>query len=359
MKVLTLEGTAFERGVAYGSECAEIIARRAEGWNDPLTHFPKWPKQRVEQVAGNILFYMMDHTPEIIEEMRGIAKGAGRSFSEVFFINCRYAMGHVLRGRGQPSSCSNFVADTADCGPMLGKTADNGYYPGITVDKEFLIQRVKPSRGLRWVGAVRPGELLTEAGINEAGLAVGQSSGPSGLYQEGHGVSYPHIIRHLLQFCSSADEALDFLLNTAIAGKGVVFMLADARGAFHCVEAWSDRRGVREPENGALYCANLFVHPDMQFLPPRHDLAHSKARMRNFAQLYAEQAKKGPYTEAFMEKVLTYHADEGSICRHGKDDPADFGGYSFGFLFYCRDRVMKFSPGQPCQEEFLRFTFDF
>ncbi len=92
----------------------------------------------------------------------------------------------------------------------------------------------------------------------------------------------------------------------------------------------------------------------MQFLPSRYDAEHAQARYHHLADLY--RTAQGCYTEEFMKQVLTYHADVGSICRHGADTPADLGSYSFGFLFYCLERAMVIYEGPPCSSEASRFV---
>jgi len=357
MKVLTLRGSAFERGCALGAAYAELIAQRAQTWAEPLTRFRGWDRQRLEQVAGNMLRYMLEHTPELMEEMRGVAEATGLGLEEIFYLNCEPAITFVGRGPEGGGSCSNWVALTSDCGPMLGKTEDMGFYPGINVDRVFAIHQVAPTAGLRYVVAARPGFTWASAGINEAGLAIGQSSGPWGPGQDGRGVSYCHLVKHLLQFCATTGDAVPELFRLASAGKGYIFMLADLLGAFSCVEKWGEKTAVRRPEDGRLFCSNLFMHPTMQFLPPRYDAENAQARYHHLAALY--RAAQGRYSEAFMKQVLTYHADVGSICRHGTDTPADFGGYSFGFLFYCRERALVVYEGPPCSSAARRFTVNF
>lgn len=376
MEVIELEGTAFERGVRYGSALREVIEEGCEYWKQPLKSYPGFTTAEFEQLTGNVLFYMMDHAAEAIEETRGIAHALGRTFYEVFFHN----FGQCILAAGPPrsrESCSCFTVDTVDRGPMLGKTEDMPFHPDICAEEAFVVLKVKPAEGLKYVGAGRPGTPWISGGINEAGVAVGVSSGrwsgASGPGQDGHGVPYPYPVKHILQFCGTADEALSYMQETNAVGKGYITMVADAEGRFYCFEKWAHRMGVRKPEDGGLYCANVFVHPDMQFIPRRFDHdkepalasiedkfhAHALARTDNFKRLYSEEAEKGAFTEEFAKRVLTYHGEAGSVCRHGADSPADDGAYSYGFLLYCRDRVMMLSKEVPCKAKFFEFAVDF
>ena len=48
---------------------------------------------------------------------------------------------------------------------MLGKTADEGFYPGISWEKSYTLHKVKPGKGLRYLAAECYGTPWAETGM--------------------------------------------------------------------------------------------------------------------------------------------------------------------------------------------------
>ena len=85
MLELTVRGTPYERGRQIGATYADGIrvdVRR--GGSRPLRG---WTRDRAEAAMGNILFAMLRYTPHYVEELRGLADGAGIEFRDAFLLN--------------------------------------------------------------------------------------------------------------------------------------------------------------------------------------------------------------------------------------------------------------------------------
>lgn len=352
MQLLSVSGSPFDVGRQYGEVYRDPICKGVVRLEAPQG----WPAYRYDAVIARHLMYALDHAPELVEELNGIARGAGVGF-EAFLRHASDAAFGYARG---PDGCTNFAAVTVDAGPVLCKTEDNsGGASGLRA-KEYTVLNVSPASGYRYLAAMINPRYWHSTGINEHGLAVEQSSGPLVFGgQDGSGINYLLFTRLILARCRTADEAVDLLGSLKMCGKGYLFMLADAGGDIRAVEKWYDRQAVRVPTDRALFFANRFEAPTMQGFPARSDARHADGRFRNLSAKFAKALANGGYTLAFMRETLGLHADEGSICRHGTDSPADFHAISEPtFLSRCRDRQMGVFSGVPCRTEPEWFGFD-
>jgi predicted choloylglycine hydrolase len=353
MKALVSAGTPSEVGHQFGETFREAISEGAARLEDPKG----WTVHGYEAAVAKYLLYNLEHAPELIEELKGLARGAAVGFESVLRLSSDGALGYAR----ERSGCTNFAAVTSDAGPVLCKTEDHGGGFGKENFRKYVVHHVKPASGHRYIVAVTTPNYHQSTGINEHGLAVGQSSGPH-VYgnQDGSGINYLAFIRLVLGRCATAVEGAALLTDLKMCGKGFLFMLADAEGGIRAVEKCYDRHAVRQPSKDALFFANRFEAPTMQDFPARHDADHADARFRNLSAQFEKAGVGGGYTLDLMRQTLALHADAGSICRHGTDSPADFGGVSEpSFIYRCRDRQMGVFPGVPCQTEPEWFGLDF
>lgn len=354
MDSIVLTGAPLERGTRFGEAYGAVMRDHAARQRPPSG----WPAYRYGHVSARHLYYNLDHAPELVDEMRGIGNGAGIGFETAFYLSCAAALGYA---RDDTDSCTNFAAVTTDRGPMLGKTEDPGADVGPDFASNYVVQKVKPDRGYRYLAITRKYNIWTSTGMNEHGLAIGQSSGPLRQGdQDGSGINYLLLMRPVMERCRTVEEGVELLGSLKMAGKAFLFMLADAEGGMAAVEKWYDRQAVRGPTDQPLYFANAFVDPTMQDFPPRYDAENAAYRFANLEGLFRGAAGNGGYTSAFMHATLCNHAEQGSVCRHGQDSPVDGNGLSGpGFMYYCRERRVAIYPGLPCTVDPVWVDFDF
>ena len=95
LKAVTFSGSGYELGVQHGKhfkkEIAEVIVR----WEKNLSAFlsDKKIKKNRDQVINEFFEYagftesIMKWTPDLYEEVRGIADGSGQSLDKIFILN--------------------------------------------------------------------------------------------------------------------------------------------------------------------------------------------------------------------------------------------------------------------------------
>src|SRR5947208_292733 len=171
--VVDLSGAPAQLGAAHGESQRGRIREYADRFISWLlsaaavrvTEAELWARW-APQVAVN-----QAEAPDLVEEMRGIARGAGVPFERVFLLNSLLDLGsfRYLELADNFAGCSTFaVAAEAKTGrTLVGQTYD---MPALHQDY-LLLLRLKPNGGPRQLVFTFAG-IVGAAGLNEAGLAV-------------------------------------------------------------------------------------------------------------------------------------------------------------------------------------------
>lgn len=218
---LTLRGTPAERGHAHGETMRDTISTVLSAWKESVA-----PSMNPDEFIGRLvndtglLSAAETHTPDLVEEVRGIAQGADQPFETVFawqLIDEGWWYLAELTGELKPfEKCSaltinhdgrGYVAQTQD----LDRHYDNAHVMLRTLDADGL-EILTPSIA----------GLLALNGVNSSGLAVGITT-LSPLAHSPNGLSSGFVLPRLLR-CRSVDEALDVLRSTPLA-SGNSFIL--------------------------------------------------------------------------------------------------------------------------------------
>ncbi len=370
MLELTIRGTPYERGCQVGAAFrARLRAEIEGGWSVPLHG---WSRDHAEAAMGNILFAMLRYAPHYVEELRGLADGAGIGFRQAFLMNTAQAFGPLraaFDARGElaaddDTGCTNLAVAEGAAGPVLVKTVD-GTRPaledGTVLADHYVFLRFEPRDEddfLPYAIVCLPGRLWPELGMNAAGLGAGQSSAPPLPGQRGHGIPVQWILRPALERCRTVREAVDLLATIPMSGKGMNLGFVDAEGAAAGVEKSHDRQAVLWPENGWVAVTNAYQSPVMAGALPSLHPANSAARLRAIGSLFAGPLRDpASRTEAAAIGLLRFHAqdpDHESICQHGGGhDDAMYTHH--GFLLWPQRREVWATAGPPCRSPLERF----
>jgi len=220
---LTLTGPPRERGRIHGEAVRTMMPDAIDRWLARLTETGA-PTDFVTRLIGEtqLLDTAQRETPELLEEVRGIAEGAEQPFDTMLawqLIDEAWWFLDDLLGEMPPlERCSAFAINDGTDG-FAGQTQDlyrhlDGFQVTLRhVDDDGLEILVPSVSGL-----------LGFNGVNSAGLAVCITT-LSQLAHSPSGLSSGFIVPALLR-CHSIDEALDLLRSTPIA-SGNSFTLAE------------------------------------------------------------------------------------------------------------------------------------
>lgn len=188
-------------------------------------------------------------TPELAEEIRGLAAGADLGLREAVLLQVRR---EILGYQKIPTAgdCTTFAS--ADPDPVLAQTVDlNG-----NLDDQISVLEIVRAGTARRALVLSFGGLLGYLGLNSEGLAVGLNLVLGGEW--GPGVPPYLAIRHLLDHAGSVEEAVGLLRELPLASSRNI-VLCDRDGAAY-VEVLGTEFKVEYGPN--VLHTNHFLHPD-------------------------------------------------------------------------------------------------
>ncbi len=127
LKVIALSGSGYERGLQHGRELKSEVAKIVESWKANARQATgKDPDKVLEGFFAYAHFTnaIREWTPDLYDEVRGIADGSGQSFEDIFVLNLLDEFwvylddpkNHHCSGVGVPSSRGQpaYVAQNMD-----------------------------------------------------------------------------------------------------------------------------------------------------------------------------------------------------------------------------------------------------
>jgi isopenicillin-N N-acyltransferase-like protein len=345
--VYTWKGSPFDVGRQHGQALKDEITAEAAPALKSLTEFRKCSEaQALDWMVAEYEPLYRKLVPSALEEVRGMAQGAGLGYPFAFFAAFRDGMG--LRRPPPEPGCTTVLCGrktTAGGKVLIGQTKDTGPAP-LT---RFRIMRIAYDSGRRVIILNYPGWLgnlcLTSDGLGQTG---------NSLYgREPHVQTVPFsLFRRLVVEKSSVDDVL-----AAIAPyhfENGCLSMGDARGRLVCIEELAGRRGVLDVSDQAFGHANSILCPELKSFEDSGDVfGYTKNRQQRAQQLLDE--KRGAITPQDVQKIFADHHDEPrNICRH-----AAAGATTAAFVANLTDLQMDIAIGNPCVAGFRRYTMDF
>lgn len=325
--VIEIQGPAFERGRTHGSLAKARVERSLDNYRALFDHCGlTWSDAQAIGARFRPVIERFDAA--LLEEIQGIAAGAGRGVNEVLALNARTEiLPPTFPERATPEWLAKMRGGTdfGECTAIAvlpsrsasGETllAQNWDWLGAQRDALVLLRETEPD-GNALLTLTEAG-MLAKIGLNSHGLGVCLNilrSQSDGLRP---GVPVHVLLRRLLN-CASVAEA-EALVQGLRCGASSNILCADAAGHAASFELSPDGAAIVRPEDDALCHTNHFIAAQggaqEVALPPslssrprlERALVHARARRRHGI--------------ADLQRMLRDETDGLlSICRH--PDPA-------------------------------------
>ena len=355
--VVEMAGTHYEMGRQYGLQCKELIRRLVQDFEGLILEAKNI--QRGREVAHEAVAHVRECAPELLEEVEGIASGAGVDFEDVFRINCSvelFAWQGCLQGvdvSTVPRECSSFAARAKE-GPLAAWNMDwwRLWLPYIVLLKG------RPKQGPRFlafafagcVGRPGMGEHLA-LGANYLPYRNGREPGGKNPTWEGPGVPYNFFSRMLLKQ-PSTKEALRLIASVRRMAS-VNYTLADKHGSICCVETTPRDYDVLPAPEGFIVHANSYHSPKFGGIPEDKQ-KEQDPRAYHARQLFRE--RRGHLDRHAIVAIQTSHfpGKTTGICVHQPLQNRD-GITLLSFIADVAAGTMWAACGPPCEHEFLPY----
>lgn len=310
--LIEVSGDAYTMGREHGEQ-AEALIHRYLLWIEIMTGMPR---DRLCKNAMRLFPVMEALSARFVEEIRGLADGAGVAFEEAVLCQARAEASHTREG-----GCSAFAltgAATADGHPLAGQNQDlEPEYADVAI-----LLRVKPNDG-------RPAALmftfagqLGYAGMNDRGVAHFANA----LYDAPWRPGLPHYpLKRVMLEQETVGDCIDLLQKFRTCSAANV-VLADGQGKVGDIEVRPEGIAVFQDDHpDARLHTNHYLTPEYQAYK-KNPLPTSCLRLHRLRALVKESW--GAITVDTMKTILADHeGNPGGICSHGEARLHSISGY--------------------------------
>lgn len=276
--VVILAGSDYEMGYQYGQQAGQYLEKRKNiNWG-PLAR-GGWTRDEVISELKAAQYFIKEYAPEQIEWMKAMADGASDagydvSYTDVLLLNAAW----VIRKSPPPTAtyppcededvegnCSVWAAwgsSTTDGSLIFGDNADDPYFQYGVVVIAF------PDEGNAYLTTCAAGELSQTPLMNNKGVAIGCSAGPSLRdVDKDYGIPWQNARQYVIRYANSAQDAIDILTEMPIPA-GLNMTVADTSGNAYVLEITSALHHVRKPgdfgETDFIYATNNYLSEEMK-----------------------------------------------------------------------------------------------
>lgn len=353
-----ISGKPRERGKQYGTEFKDAIHAFLE--NEIIkVCTPRSSREDLLRYAGACGKAIDKFSPEIGEELAGMAEGTGLSLEEIVLITAHEEVAGHKEGKLPPvTHCTALAAgppDTSDGCTYVGQNWDWMH----TVFGLSQMLHWKRSEGPNVLTYAYPG-LWAGAGLNDRGVSLCWTWG------DGLGIASPrvgipaYVLIAQMLYQESLEDALAEARRAKHAGW-FAFVLADGNGNIAAVDGTPEKLGI-EKSKGHTARASYGCREVLGGKAGEPLKLHPQCS-RMFDLL---QGEKGKLNRSALQATFTDHhvwtkgESRGSICKHPQIDKQ---GVLTGFtvdsmLFDCTNKTAYITRGPGCSGRWQKFGFE-
>lgn len=345
-KEITVQGTPYERGVTYGQLCRDEIGTSIRCYQILFegTKGISWEDAR--RFSEEYLTLTGNYEPDYVEEMKGIAEGAGVDLLDIASLNARTEIMYAQAEAADACECTTFslMAPATEGGRVIA--AENWDYSKMLRDSIVIVhvyQEDKPNFMM-----VTEAGMIGGIGMNDSGVSVQLNALKTTVPCQG----IP--LRTRMRAMLEADTLGEAYVRGSHAPYSVANLIATHKDGI-AIGFEMDSRNVEPliPEDGVLVHTNHYIGPKMYLANDVNHMRSSYIRLQRAKALV--KARHGKITIEDVMSMLRDHAGYPySICDHEnmKDPEMERDATNFGVIMDLTDNCMYLAPGNPCESEF-------
>ena len=355
--LITIEGPPRERGRQYGAAAGDRIAKSITVYMDAWISGDVGSRDEVYRRAQRFGATIETRYPNLLEEITGIAEGAGRDVEEIIALNARTELLFAESSADEGCTVAVILPEAAGGHTLIGQNwdwkAECGALP--------VILRVRPDEGPAFLTFVEAGILarhgLNEAGIGTCGSFLGCDHPPQA------GIPIAMMRRAVLQ-STTFPAAIGQIVRSphSFASNHV---LAHRDGEAIDLEMTPEHVFPMYAEDGILTHSNHFVagvgHVRDTGIALFPDSLYRYRRLRE--GLNAHQRPLG--VEDFQAALTDHFGHPHSVCRHpdqagrqtNADPRADIVTVA-SVVMDLTEASMWVAAGPPCETPYTLYTLD-
>ncbi|MBL8708873.1 MAG: acyl-CoA--6-aminopenicillanic acid acyltransferase [Rhodospirillaceae bacterium] len=261
---VSVSGSPHERGVQYGKAVPERIRRSISLYAGTLDELGLDAAQKTRLIGG-FAEQIAAFGAHYLEEMRGIASGAGVTLDEIILVNARTeVVAQARRAANRPEAEDDAVDGCTGAIILPGRSATGRLIHGMNWDwraecaETAIVLRVNRDDGPDFLTFVEAGG-LARCGLNAAGIAITANYLESERDYREIGVPLVLIRRKVLEQAHFAQAVRAVAATPKACSNNMMLSTAEGFGIdFECAP---DEAFPLYPENGLIVHANHWFSP--------------------------------------------------------------------------------------------------
>jgi len=313
---LILKGEPKERGIKYGAYCQNLIQKSLSKYKELFDSNAtrgdiSWRKMK--KIANAFYPGIKEFSPELLEEIEGIAEGAKIDFWDLLTMNCRSEL--ITLAIKKPY----LELDECTTGCILPEASESNtvillqnwdIYSWIG---EFPILLEIHSKDEPDIFAITEAGQLARYGMNRKGLALGVNGLPG--YPEGKEIGLPSVfVRRKFLMQDNWADGINIILKAKHTAS-VNYLISYGEGDAISLECFLDKTYLLEPDNGIITHSNHFLHPALYENNLKGEIGSSIYRHRRLRNLLKKNLPAISMENA-QNAMKDHFAQPKSICRH-------------------------------------------
>ena len=345
-KEITVHGTPYERGLTYGQLCRDEIAVSIKSYQILFegTKGISWEDAR--RISEYYLSLTGDFEPDYVEEMKGIAEGAGVDLLDIAALNARTEIMYAQPTNEDVNECTtlSLMAPATEGGRVIA--AENWDYSKMLRDSLVIVhvyQEDKP----HFVMVAEAG-MIGGVGMNDRGVSVMLNALRTTVPCQG----IP--LRARMRAMLEADNLGEAYVKGSHAPYSVANLIATHKDGI-AIGFEMDSRDVEPliPDDGVLMHTNHYIGPKMYLANDVNHKGSSYIRLQRIRTLVKQHY--GKITIEDVKGMLRDHAGYPfAICDHEnmKEPLVERDATNYSVIMDLTENCMYLAPGNPCENEY-------
>jgi isopenicillin-N N-acyltransferase-like protein len=356
---IVVSGDPYTRGKQYGQKAKDLIEKSLGFYNSAFLELCGVEWSKALDFSKTFLTRIKDYDETLIDEIKGMAEGSSRTFEEILTINTR---SEIIYGmRRSEEGCTAFCAlpeITAENRTIL---AQNWDYKPWAAENGLLLQ-INQKDGPDILTYVEAGQ-FARMGMNSAGVGIcnnyiqceadGKDLGSAGIPTT--------FIRRKALSQENYYEVLGAIVHTPRSfSANYLVATAEGEGDAINIEATPETVYFIFPENGLVTHSNHFKGAGPGYYGViRVGLENSIYRDRRVEKILKKKDREIGIEDA-KEALSDHFGYPYSVCRHPDPQKSLNAQWrsNISVIMDLSSRVMWLAGGPPCENDYVRHTFD-
>lgn len=346
-KEITIQGTPYERGQAYGQQCREEIGVSIKVYGNLFQELKGISWEDARKISEFYLSKTRDFAPAYVEEMQGIADGANVDLLDIAALNART---EIMFAQLDAQECTTLsLLPPATEGGQVIAAQNWDFYRQLR--DSMVILHVRQENKPNFVTVTEAG-MIGGIGMNDRGIGILLNALTAEVSCQG----IP--LRTRMRAMLDSETLAEAYAQGSHKPTSVGHLVATHKdGIAIAFEMDSNTLETILPEDGVWVHTNHYLGPKMYQAHDAAPRASTYIRLQRIKALVKESY--GKITKETVMDMLRDHAGHPyALCTHenAKDPVTRQYVTNFSIIMDLTEGCFYLAPGNPCESEFEKYA---